>query len=87
MAKEYSLISTNLELNYGKNNNKILLGNWCLQNAKKIKKNHRIIDNLWSKKAIFVKDYIYIKGLVKRSSKSLAIYLNNIHKIKYASRI
>ena len=86
MAKEYSLISTNLELNYDKNNNKILLGNWCLHNVKKIKKNHKIIDNLWSKKAIFIKDYIYIKGLVKRLSKSLAIYLNNIHKKKYSIR-
>ena len=86
MTKEYILISTSLELNSDKNSNKIFLGNWCLHNTTKIKKNFKIIDNLWSKKKIFIKDFIYIKDLLKRSSNSLGIYLNNIHEKNFSNR-
>ena len=53
MTKEFSLISTNLELKCDKNKNKILLGNWCFHNSTKVKKNFKIINNLWSKKKNF----------------------------------
>lgn len=86
MTKEFSLISTNLELKCDKNKNKILLGNWCFHNSTKVKKNFKIINNLWSKKKTFIKDYIYIRDLLKRSSNSLAIYLNNIHKKNFSIR-
>ena len=67
MSKEFSLISTELEIGFDKNKKKILAGNWCFQNIRK-KSNAKflIVENFWNNKKIFDKDYIYIKKLLKK---------------------
>ena len=87
MSKEFSLISTELEIGFDKNKKKILAGNWCFQNIRK-KSNAKflIVENFWNNKKIFDKDYIYIKKLLKKTTVSITNYLNLIHKSNFSNK-
>ena len=83
MSKEFSLISTKLELEVCKNKKKVLAGNWCYQdNDKKKFHSNLVTNNPWSSPRDFNNDYKYIKNLLNRCIISIVEYLNKIHNKK-----
>ena len=60
MPQETYFISTNLEMNIVKNKqNKLLAGNWCVDNLKDYKTYNKLktLENIWSNKIEKKKDY------------------------------
>lgn len=87
MSREFSLVSTKLELEFCKNKKKILAGNWCYQDDnKKNSTRYLVANNPWSNIKVFNNDYKYIKNLLNRSVNSLVDYLNKIHKKKFSKK-
>ena len=80
MSKEFSLISTKLELEVCKNKRKVLAGNWCYQdNNKKNFHSNLVANSPWSSLRDFNNDYKYIKNLLNKCIISIVEYLNKIH--------
>jgi putative transferase (TIGR04331 family) len=78
MNKKF-LITTPIEKKFVKKKERIYLGDWCLKNNE--------IENNYSIKSIDLnKYYFYLEKLIKRISKSLAIYLNQQSKIKFTNK-
>lgn len=87
MSKEFSLISTKLELEVCKNKKKVLAGNWCYQdNDKKKFHSNSVTNNPWSSPRDFNNDYKYIKNLLNRCIISIVEYLNKIHNKKFSKK-
>ena len=87
MSKEFSLISTKLELEVCKNKKKVLAGNWCYQdNDKKKFHSNLVTNNPWSSPRDFNNDYKYIKDLLNRCIISIVEYLNKIHNKKFSKK-
>ncbi len=87
MSREFSLISTKLELGLCKNKKKILAGNWCYQdNDKNSSQRYLVANNPWNNPKVFNNDYKYIKKLLNSSINSLVNYLNKIHKKKFSKK-
>ena len=89
MSQETYFISTNLEMNFQKNKkNKLLAGNWCIDNFKNSKNHKRtkILKNFWDNKIEKNKDYKYLKKLSLDYSKKLSNYLNQLHKSNYSNK-
>ena len=89
MSQETYFISTNLEMNFQKNKkNKLLAGNWCIDNFKNSKNHKRTktLKNFWDSKIEKNKDYKYLKKLSLDYSKKLSNYLNQLHKSNYSNK-
>ena len=89
MPQETYFISTNLEMNIVKNKqNKLLAGNWCVDNLKDYKTYNKLktLENIWSNKIEKKKDYKYLQKLSSNYSKKLSNYLNQLHGSNYSKK-
>ena len=87
MSREFSLISTKLELEVCKNKKKVLAGNWCYQdNNKKRFPSDLFTNNPWSSPKDFHNDYNYVKNLINKCTVSLVEYLNKIHRKRFSKK-
>ena len=82
MSKNSTLLCpTGLYASEYKNFHKLLLGSWCFNSKKKIKKNFTICSYPWDNKKILSSDYDYILRIKKKILLKLATYLNDYHSI------
>ena len=89
MPQETYFISTKLEMGFIKSKqNKLLAGNWCIDNLESSKTNNglKTLKNVWSNKIEKKKDYKYLQTLSLNYSKKLSNYLNQLHGSKYSKR-
>ena len=89
MPQETYFISTKLEMGFIKSKqNKLLAGNWCVDNLESSKINNglKTLKNIWNNKIEKKKDYKYLQTLSSNYSKKLSNYLNQLHGSKYSKR-
>ena len=86
MKKELYFVSTQIEINFNKNKEKIFAGNWCISNSSKheIAGKQKVIKDIWNNKNERGRDYKYLQKITKRYSSGLTTYLNSLHGVNFS---